>query len=282
MVVDEGEHGHGCNGALAPLMESLARRAAAEQFGPVIGRDVGFVRRMLPAVERYVRYFSPQVRGIENLPASGPVLVVGNHSGVFYMPDTWLTALAITARRGVDAPAYGLIHNLFFAIPVVGPSMRRLGGVPASGDEAERVLSRGRAPPRLSGRRHGGVPPVVGPKPDRVLGPYRLHPSGPPHRRAGRACRRLRRPPIPGGAVTRRASGSCARIGASSDQSIPDPSRTVGCDFCSDPTSTAARRGHRRIHASYRLESPGTGCSRGSRNRCCVLRGDHTGYAGHP
>lgn len=142
-MVDEGEHGHRWNGALAPLTESLARRAAAEQLGPAIGRDVGFVRRMIPAVERYVRYFSPQIRGIENLPTSGPVLVVGNHSGVFYMPDTWLTALAITARRGVDAPAYGLIHNLFFAIPIVGPSMRRLGGVPASGDEAERVLGEG-------------------------------------------------------------------------------------------------------------------------------------------
>jgi 1-acyl-sn-glycerol-3-phosphate acyltransferase len=124
-------------------MTSLAHRVIDERAGPVIGRDAAFVRRMVPAVERYVRYFSPEVRGIEHLPASGPVLVVGNHSGLFYMPDTWLTALAITARRGIDAPAYALVYDLFFAMPVIGPAFRRLGAVPACGDEAERVLREG-------------------------------------------------------------------------------------------------------------------------------------------
>jgi len=84
---------------------------------------------MVPVVERYVRYFSPEVRGIENLPCTGPVLVVGNHSGLFCMPGTWVTALAITARRGAEAPAYGLGYDLFFALPVVRPTIRRLGAL---------------------------------------------------------------------------------------------------------------------------------------------------------
>ncbi len=143
MVVEEGGTGRRCNGVLVPLLGPLARRAATDRLAPDPGRDADFVRRIIPAVERYVHYFSPQIRAIENLPAAGPVLVVGNHSGVFYMPDTWLTALAICSRRGVDAPAYGLIHDLLFALPLVGPSMRRLGGVKASGAEAERALREG-------------------------------------------------------------------------------------------------------------------------------------------
>lgn len=143
MAMPKSDYHHEDKGVLTPLMESLAHRVADERAGPVISRDADFVRRLIPAVERYVHYFSPEVRGIENLPTSGPVLVVGNHSGLFYMPDTWVTALAITARRGTDVPSYALVYDLLFAMPVVGSAMRRLGAVPASGNEAERVLAEG-------------------------------------------------------------------------------------------------------------------------------------------
>jgi 1-acyl-sn-glycerol-3-phosphate acyltransferase len=92
-----------------------------------------------------MRYFSPEVRGLDNLPATGPVLVVGNHSCLFYMPDTWIVALAITDRRGADAPAYALVYDLLLGLPMVGSMLRRLGAVPASGSEAERVLAEGAA-----------------------------------------------------------------------------------------------------------------------------------------
>ena len=60
----------------------------------------------LPLVTRYVNYFSPEVRGQEHLPATGPGLVVGNHSNLFYMPDAWVVGLEIIRRRGLDQPAY--------------------------------------------------------------------------------------------------------------------------------------------------------------------------------
>ncbi len=128
---------------LAPLTASLVPRLADERSGPVQGRDPDFVRRMVAPTARYVRYFSPEVRGIENLPATGPVLLVGNHSCLFYMPDTWAVALAITARRGADAPAYAMVYDLLFKVPVVGSALRRLGGLPAAECEAERVLRNG-------------------------------------------------------------------------------------------------------------------------------------------
>jgi 1-acyl-sn-glycerol-3-phosphate acyltransferase len=123
----------------------IAHRIADERDGQVLPRDPDFVRRLVPSVARWVRYFSPEVRGLDNLPVNGPVLVVGNHSCLFYMPDTWIVALAMTERRGADAPAYALVYDLLLGLPMVGSILRRLGAVPASGSEAERVLAEGAA-----------------------------------------------------------------------------------------------------------------------------------------
>lgn len=130
-------------GILAPLAEVIAHRIDEERHGTVVPRDPGFVRRFVPHVEQWMRYFSPEVRGIENLPVTGPVLVVSNHSCLFYMPDTWMVGAAITERRGADAPAYAMVYDLLFGIPAVGSSLRRLGAVPASGGEGERLLAEG-------------------------------------------------------------------------------------------------------------------------------------------
>src|ERR1019366_998060 len=77
-------------GIIAQLSEVIAHRIDEERHGTVVPRDPGFVRRFVPHVEQWMRYFSPEVRGIENRPVTGPVLVVSNHSCLLYMPDTWM------------------------------------------------------------------------------------------------------------------------------------------------------------------------------------------------
>src|ERR1039458_2749864 len=134
---------HESKGFLVPLTASISRQIAEERAGEVLVRDPDFVRRLAPSVARCVGYFSPEVRGIEHLPVTGPVLLIGNHCCLFYMPDAWVVGLAITARRGADAPAYVLAYALLFGIPVVGSALRRLGAVPAGGEEAERLLAEG-------------------------------------------------------------------------------------------------------------------------------------------
>lgn len=53
-------------------------------------RDAGFIRDTLPLYREIVDlYFRAEVRGLERIPAEGPVLVVGNHSGGFYIVDTF-------------------------------------------------------------------------------------------------------------------------------------------------------------------------------------------------
>jgi 1-acyl-sn-glycerol-3-phosphate acyltransferase len=93
--------------------------------------DSDFICRTLPLVRAYTRYFSPTVTGLESLPPSGAVLVVGNHSSLYWMPDVWVTALALLERRGVLEPSYALVHDLLLRTPGVGEGLRRLGALPA-------------------------------------------------------------------------------------------------------------------------------------------------------
>jgi len=139
----EDAHGRGGAGFLTPLMGGLTERVAHVHDEPLFQRDPAFIRRQLSMLTRYVNYFSPEVRGTENLPADGPVLVVGNHSNPIYMPDAWIVGLEIVRRRGLDQPAYALGYDMLFGLPVVGPFLRRIGAIPAVGHAAEQGLADG-------------------------------------------------------------------------------------------------------------------------------------------
>jgi 1-acyl-sn-glycerol-3-phosphate acyltransferase len=125
------------------MLAPLSRRIAAGCADTSWQRDADFIRRQLPAIARYTSYFTPEIRGLDRLPADGPALLVGNHSCLFYMPEMWTCAQAVLSRRGVDAPAYVLAYDLLFALPGVGPFLRRLGAVPASTGHAESALANG-------------------------------------------------------------------------------------------------------------------------------------------
>ena len=127
----------------ARLLSLLSRRIATGRAGAAPDRDPEFIRRYLPAIARYTGYFTPEVRGLSRLPAEGPVLVVGNHSCLFYTPEAWTCGQAIVSRRGISAPAYMLAYDLLFAMPRVGPFLRRLGAIPAGIEEARSALERG-------------------------------------------------------------------------------------------------------------------------------------------
>ena len=112
---------------------------------PPIGsaRDPEFLRSARPVLERYVSYFRPTVRGFERLPAHGPFLVVGNHSGGSTPPDIPVLLTAWWRARGEDEPIYALFHSFFLALPGVGPVMARAGAVEAGPADAEAILAGG-------------------------------------------------------------------------------------------------------------------------------------------
>lgn len=47
------------------------------------------------------------MRGLDHLPADGPALLVGNHSGFVYMPEAWVCGQAVLSRREPAAGGRG-------------------------------------------------------------------------------------------------------------------------------------------------------------------------------
>src|SRR4051794_22724328 len=106
-------------------------------------RDTDFIRRAQPVLERYVSWFRPEVRGFDNLPETGPFLVVGNHSGGQTPPDLPILMTAWWRERGVEEPVYALFHSFFLSLPGVGPNVAKAGALEAGDGHAEGVLDGG-------------------------------------------------------------------------------------------------------------------------------------------
>ncbi len=109
------------------------------------GRDPVFVRRTLPLLWPALQaWFRPEVRGLEHIPDSGPVLLVGNHSGGNVSPDTFVLAAAFNRRFGADRAFYQLAHDLVMAAPWLR-LLRRYGTVAARPGTARAALRAGAA-----------------------------------------------------------------------------------------------------------------------------------------
>lgn len=105
--------------------------------------DSAYIVRMLPVLDVLLTWFDPVVEGFEHVPAEGPFLMVGNHSGGIYMPDFWAFLRHWYRERGPDQPIYSLGFDFLYSIPGLGSLARRFGSVPASHDNAARLLDAG-------------------------------------------------------------------------------------------------------------------------------------------
>ncbi|MGZ5316523.1 MAG: lysophospholipid acyltransferase family protein [Solirubrobacterales bacterium] len=108
-------------------------------------RDPDYIRENLPWLWLLASYyFRAEVRGLERIPATGPVLIVGNHSGGNMTPDTTVFMLAFSAYFGAERRFYQLAHNLVLALPLPIP-LRKYGSVAVSHHNARLALRRGAA-----------------------------------------------------------------------------------------------------------------------------------------
>ena len=110
---------------------------------PGEGRDPRTIERYQKLLEMYASYYRPEVRGFETLPAKGPFLVVGNHSGGATPPDMPILMTAWWRQRGVDEPVYGLFHSFFLGLPGVRDPLTKFGALEAGWDAAEAALRDG-------------------------------------------------------------------------------------------------------------------------------------------
>ena len=128
--------------AIAAVAEQAQRRVPAADLDE---RDPDYIRDTLPRLWMLASlYFRAQVRGLENIPEQGPVLLVGNHSGGNATPDTGVFTLAFSTYFGVERRFHQLAHNLVLSMPGLG-WLRRYGTVAATPRNAERALDEGAA-----------------------------------------------------------------------------------------------------------------------------------------
>src|SRR3954466_3953688 len=146
---------HGGNGALTQEQRQSAIQAlgrlVSEQVQKRIPaadldeRDPDYIRETLPGMWLLASfYFRADVQGLEKIPAKGPVLLVGNHSGGNVTPDTLVFTLAFATYFGVERRFFQLAHNLVLAMPGLA-SLRKYGTVAASPDNARKALETGAA-----------------------------------------------------------------------------------------------------------------------------------------
>jgi 1-acyl-sn-glycerol-3-phosphate acyltransferase len=105
--------------------------------------DPHYIRTTVPALRAMSKlYFRAEVRGLENIPAEGPVLLVGNHSGGTLIADTFVFAQEFYTHFGPLRRFHQLVHDLVFRLPGARASLSRWGGVPASPENMGRALER--------------------------------------------------------------------------------------------------------------------------------------------
>jgi 1-acyl-sn-glycerol-3-phosphate acyltransferase len=108
-------------------------------------RDPDYIRETLPGLWMLASlYFRADVRGLQNIPEEGPVLLVGNHSGGNLTPDTHVFTLAFSTYFGVERRFHQLAHNLVLSMPGLG-FLRKYGTVAASPQNAQLALEQGAA-----------------------------------------------------------------------------------------------------------------------------------------
>ena len=104
--------------------------------------DPDYIRRVLPLWRTIMNtYFRGEVRGLENIPRSGPALLVGNPSGGTMIADTFVFATAFYTKFGPDRRFHQLAHDIAARLPATGIS--RWGTVAASHDNARKAFDRG-------------------------------------------------------------------------------------------------------------------------------------------
>src|SRR5919204_1172815 len=134
-----GANGAGTPSEVAGLAARLASALTSEvqrriPTADLDERDPDYIRESLPRLWLLATlWFRAQVRGLENIPAEGPVLLVGNHSGGNVTPDTIVFTLAFNTYFGVERRFYQLAHNLVMALPQSRiANLRKYGTVAAS------------------------------------------------------------------------------------------------------------------------------------------------------
>jgi 1-acyl-sn-glycerol-3-phosphate acyltransferase len=131
------------------LFDELRRRVnafgIAERSGDVdeFGADEVVLARSQPVFDfMQDRYWRIDVDGVENLPDQGPCVLVANRSGLLPYDGIMISHAIQRTHPAHPLPRF-LVADWLITLPFMQPYLARIGGVRASRENAERLLSRG-------------------------------------------------------------------------------------------------------------------------------------------
>jgi len=134
------------HGGLAGAFVRLRMIGTAETVDE-FGYDPAFHARLAPLTRAlYEQWWRIEVSGIEHVPLSGRLMLVGNHSGGLFPYDGVMIAEALRAHHPDGGrQARPLVEDFVYHMPFLGPVLARAGIVRASSENARRLLTREQA-----------------------------------------------------------------------------------------------------------------------------------------
>ena len=104
--------------------------------------DPGLTERVMSVLRPVIKgYHRAEVRGLDDFPPGG-ALVVGNHSGGLFAMDVPVFATGFYDQFGYDRPVYTLSHDILFTGPT-GDFFRKTGFIGANHENADEALRSG-------------------------------------------------------------------------------------------------------------------------------------------
>ena len=133
--------------ALAAIVEAMRAGygplASKPHQQPDSGHDPAFIERAAPVLEfLYAKYFRVRMIGIENVPATGPALLVANHSGGLPY-DGAMLIYGIFREHPNHRRLRTLVANFAFHSGWMANVVAKIGGVRASQETAQPLLADG-------------------------------------------------------------------------------------------------------------------------------------------
>jgi 1-acyl-sn-glycerol-3-phosphate acyltransferase len=129
---------------IGAVAEFVRRRLTGDYSVDEFGFDPHFNDAVVMPLLRsvFTSWFRVDVTGIENLPESGPALVVANHAGVLPF-DGLMASVAVHDKHPSRRTLRLLAADIVFDNPVLGPAARKAGHTMACTADAHRLLSKG-------------------------------------------------------------------------------------------------------------------------------------------
>lgn len=119
---------------------NLSLELRSEEVDP-FGFDPIFDQFIRPFLEYlYTKYWRVETYGMAHVPSQGPVLLVGNHSGSLPY-DALMLKTAVQKEHHMHRELRFLVEDFLFHFPFLGSLMNRGGGVRASQENAQQLLS---------------------------------------------------------------------------------------------------------------------------------------------